>query len=95
MAALWPLRPRMASAVPAARRGVCDPCSMVRPQTDCVERVDKHKEAWPRVLWLCVAVYGVSSKYGGLLLSPLTYLLQSSPLLYALRAVSATVSGHR
>ena len=38
--ALWPWRPRLASAVPAARRGVCDPCSMVRPQTDCVERVD-------------------------------------------------------
>ena len=54
MAALWPWRPRLASAVPAARRGVCDPCSMVRPQTDGVERVDKHKEAWPHVQWLCV-----------------------------------------
>ena len=54
VAALWPWRPRLASAVPAARRGVCDPCSMVRPQTDGVERVDKHKEAWPHVQWLCV-----------------------------------------
>ena len=54
MAALWPWRPRLASAVPAARRGVCDPCSKVRPQTDGVERVDKHKEAWPHVQWLCV-----------------------------------------